>query len=61
MVYYKKQRIQEEHAVDIRDFYNAYQHHTPGLLCSKREYAVLVPLIETEQGLCLLYEVRSGG
>ncbi|MBD4336953.1 CoA pyrophosphatase, partial [Xanthomonas citri pv. citri] len=44
--------------MDIRDFYNAYQHHTPGLLCSKREYAVLVPLIETEQGLCLLYEVR---
>ena len=47
--------------MDIRDFYNAYQHHTPGLLCSKREYAVLVPLIETEQDLCLLYEVRSGG
>ena len=47
--------------MDIRTFYDAYQHHTPGLLCSKREYAVLVPLIETEQGLCLLYEVRSGG
>lgn len=47
--------------MDIRDFYNTYQHHQPGLLCSKREYAVLVPLIETEQGLCLLYEVRSSG
>ena len=45
--------------MDIRDFYNTYQHHQPGLLCSKREYAVLVPLVETEQGLCLLYEVLS--
>ena len=42
--------------MDIRDFYNTYQHHQPGLLCSKREYAVLVPLVEAEQGLCLLYE-----
>ena len=47
--------------MDIRDFYSTYQHHQPGLLCSKREYAVLVPLVETAQGLCLLYEVRSGG
>ena len=47
--------------MDIHDFYKAYQKHQPRLLCSRREYAVLVPLVETGNGLCLLYEVRSGG
>ena len=42
--------------MDIRDFYNTYQHHQPGLLCSKREYAVLVPLVEAELGVAFLPE-----
>ena len=47
--------------VHIRQFYETYREHRPGLLCSRGEYAVLVPLVETAQGLCLLYEVRAGG
>lgn len=33
--------------------------HTPGLLDGKRSYAVLVPLVEREDGLHVLYEVRA--
>ena len=33
--------------------------HTPGLLDGKRAYAVLVPLVEREDGLHVLYEVRA--
>lgn len=47
--------------MDIQAFYQAYQNHQPRLLCRRGEYAVLVPLVETAQGLSLLYEVRSGG
>ena len=32
---------------------------TPGLMDSNRSYAVLVPLVEWEGELCLLYEVRA--
>lgn len=32
---------------------------TPGLMDSKRAYAVLVPLVEQNGDLCLLYEVRA--
>ena len=32
---------------------------TPGLLDSKRSYAVLVPLVERAEGLHVLYEVRA--
>ena len=31
----------------------------PGLMDARGKFAVLVPLVETERGLCLLYEVRS--
>lgn len=47
--------------MDISAFRRAYQGHQPHLLCRRGEYAVLVPLVETGQGLALLYEVRSGG
>ena len=47
--------------MDIRDFYNTYRDHQSRLLGGQSEFAVLVPLVETEQGLCLLYEVRAGG
>lgn len=33
---------------------------TPGLMDCRRFYAVLVPLVEREGELCLLYEVRAG-
>lgn len=36
-----------------------YQDHEPGLLGASRCYAVLCPLIEGEDGLRLLFEVRS--
>lgn len=44
----------------LQELCATYQHHVPRLLGSHREYAVLVPLVETAEGLCLLYEVRSG-
>lgn len=47
--------------MEIRDFYHTYHDHQPRLLNARGEFAVLVPLVETEQGLSLLYEVRSGG
>ena len=47
--------------MDIRDFYNTYRDHQSRLLGGQSEFAVLVPLVETEQGLCLLYEVRASG
>ena len=31
----------------------------PGLMDAQRSYAVLVPLVEREGELCLLYEVRA--
>lgn len=33
--------------------------HTPGLLDGRRSYAVLVPLVEREDGIYVLYEVRA--
>ncbi len=38
-----------------------YADHTPGLLGARHSYAVLCPLVETEEGLSLLFEVRSAG
>lgn len=36
-----------------------YQGHEPGLLGAGRSYAVLCPLVEDEDGLRLLFEVRA--
>ena len=33
--------------------------HVPGLLDGRRSYAVLVPLVEREDGIRVLYEVRA--
>ena len=33
--------------------------HIPGLLDGRRSYAVLVPLVEREDGIYVLYEVRA--
>ena len=38
---------------------NGIAGHTPGLLDGKRSYAVLVPLVEREDGIYVLYEVRA--
>jgi len=35
------------------------KHRTPGLMDARRAYAVLVPLVEREGELSLLYEVRA--
>lgn len=35
--------------------------HAPGLLGARHEYAVLCPLVERPEGLCLLFEVRAAG
>lgn len=49
----------EVFAMTVSDFKAQYQYHRPTLQDAKHNYAVLVPLVETEDGLCLLYEVRS--
>ena len=43
----------------IADFRHQYENHHPTLQDARHNYAVLVPLVETGHGLCLLYEVRS--
>lgn len=43
----------------VADFKRQYENHRPTLQDARHNYAVLVPLVETENGLCLLYEVRS--
>jgi len=36
-----------------------FEEHVPGLLGAARSYAVLCPLVEGEDGLALLFEVRA--
>lgn len=38
-----------------------FEAHQPGLLGARRSYAVLCPLLEREDGLHLLFEVRAAG
>ena len=45
--------------MDISRFRQKFEHHVPTLLGCRGEYAVLVPLVETDAGLSLLYEVRA--
>lgn len=47
--------------MNIQDFRNQFGSHRPTLQEAKGLYAVLVPLVEKEDGLYLLYEVRSAG
>lgn len=37
-----------------------FGEHTPGLMGARKEFAVLCPVVEKEDGLHLLFEVRSG-
>ena len=45
--------------MDIHTLKSYYSHHTPTLQDASGAYAVLVPLLEKEDGLHLLYEVRA--
>lgn len=45
--------------LDLNALEQTLQKRVPGLMDSHRAYAVLVPLVEREGELCLLYEVRS--
>ena len=46
--------------MDWKELEQALQSRTPGLMDATGRYAVLVPMVEGEDGLSLLYEVRSG-
>ena len=45
--------------MDLTSLAQKIQARTPGLMDVKRGYAVLVPLVEREGEICLLYEVRA--
>jgi len=45
--------------MDLANLERIMQTRTPGLMDSRRSYAVLVPLVEHEGELSLLYEVRA--
>ena len=43
----------------ISEFEQEFMGHVPEIMGTKAHYAVLVPLVEGEEGLSLLYEVRA--
>lgn len=45
--------------IDLTALKRTLHTRIPGLMDAKRAYAVLVPLVEREGELCLLYEVRA--
>jgi coenzyme A diphosphatase NUDT7 len=45
--------------MQLDDFSRRFRGHIPALQGSRGSYAVLVPLVETENGLSLLFEVRA--
>ena len=45
--------------MDVTQIEKKISAHTPGLMDCRRFFAVLVPLIERDDGLYLLYEVRA--
>lgn len=47
--------------MELHDVRKLYEHHVPRLLNGRGEFAVLVPLVERPEGLCILYEVRAEG
>ena len=46
--------------MDWNKLETALRRRTPGLMDAAGQYAVLVPLVEGEEGTSLLYEVRAG-
>lgn len=47
--------------MNIQDLRRKYENHVPQLMNSRGAFAVLVPLVERPEGLCILYEVRAEG
>lgn len=47
--------------MELRDVQNKYKNHVPGLLNGRADFAVLVPFVERDGELYLLYEVRAEG
>ncbi len=45
--------------MELKKLEKRLRTRAPGLMDSRRSYAVLVPLVEREGELCLLYEVRA--
>ena len=45
--------------IDLTALEHTFKTHTPGLMDARRAYAVLVPLVERDGELHLLYEVRA--
>lgn len=43
------------------DFSARWENHVPGLMGARHRYAVLFPLLETEDGLQILFERRAAG
>ena len=46
--------------MDINDIKEKMKGRTPGVIGDRKEFAVLIPLVEREDGLHLLFEKRSG-
>ena len=47
--------------MNLQNFQDHFCHHCPTLMDATGFFAVLVPLVETGEGLSLLFEVRAGG
>lgn len=47
--------------MNLQNFREHFRHHQPTLQEAKGLFAVLVPLVEKDDGLYLLYEVRAAG
>lgn len=47
--------------MNLQNFRDHFRHHQPTLQEAKGLFAVLVPLVEKDDGLYLLYEVRAAG
>ena len=45
---------------ELEQLRRRFDEHTPGLMGARKEFAVLCPVVEKEDGLHLLFEVRSG-
>ena len=45
--------------IDLTALEHTFKTRTPGLMDARRAYAVLVPLVERDGELHLLYEVRA--
>lgn len=46
-------------SLKLDDIRNTYRCHEPESMGERRVYSVLVPVVQTDKGLCFLYERRS--